>query len=116
MFKIKGLWKYIRKHGKHLTEDLVYASSPCLWDSDEVQRCAQRKVYYNVVSATSGDMLYLVNYIHSYTKGRFLSKNDSIDFAISVVGDYNRGKGMAFNLFLKELKRKGKKFSFLPYI
>ena len=116
MFRIKGLRKYVKKYGRHLTEDLAYSAIPCIWTSEEVQKEAQRAVYYNVTSATLGDMLFLANYIHNRTTGRFVSKRSSVSGMLHYIGNYRRGKHKAFDIFLSNLRNERKKFDFNRYI
>lgn len=57
---MKGLKRYIRKHGKHFTEELALAVAD-KWSVEQVMNSAQKKVYYNITSATDGDIAYLAN-------------------------------------------------------
>jgi hypothetical protein len=112
MCRIKGLYRYIRKHGRHLTEELAYNAVSCLWDSAQVQESAQKKVYYNVTSATSGDMMYIVNYL----RDSITPKSTCINKMLSIIEDYKEGKNAAFNIFLKNLRSGRKNFDLRKYI
>lgn len=115
MCKIRGKWKYIRKYGRHLTEQLVESLLPCVWNVPTVLESLQKKVYYNVTSSTTGDVLYMMNYAR-YLCNDHLSKNDATDKTISVIGDYEKGKNAAFESFLKYIEYHMKEFDFSPYI
>ena len=108
---MKGLKEYIKKHGKHFTEELVKAALPLRWDITDVVSSAQKKVYYNVTGSTVGDMAYLANTVYM-SEG--WSKTKCIDFTTTIMGDYGVGRELAFSWFLDSLK--GKKFDFTPYI
>lgn len=116
MFRIKGLRKYVKKHGKHFTEELAYSAIPCLWDLEDVQLATQRKVYYNVTSATLGDMMYLMNYEYLSTERKHLSKNDAVDRTLAIVQDFKKGRGKAFKTFLSCLRQNKTRFNFLKYV
>ena len=62
---MKGLRKYIAKHGKHLTEQLAVDALECRWNIPEVVKATESKVYYNVSEATLGDIVLMVNHFNS---------------------------------------------------
>ena len=112
MCRIKGLRKYVRKHGRHFTEELAMNAVYCLFNPAQVVASAQKKVYYNVTSATVGDMVYLTNYCGS----NGMSKGVCIDRMLSVIGNYRKGQNAAFDIFINNLKSERKKFDFNRYI
>ena len=87
---MKGLDRYIRKHGKHFTEKLAYKVAGRRWSGRQIEKAAQRKVYYNVTDSTDGDMFFLVNYF-----GTRFNKIDAINLMLTLVGDYY-STGLAF--------------------
>ena len=108
---MKGLGEYIERHGRHLTVQLALDVMDIRWSSSEVMKSAQGKVYYNVTSASEGDMVYLVNLgylLNGWRKGR------CIDFCLKVIGDYGVGEGIAFDDCMGRLVTSG--FDFTPYI
>lgn len=108
---MKGLRKYIRKHGRHLTVQLALDAMDIRWASSEVMKSAQSKVYYNVTSASEGDMVYLVNLGYLLNGWR---KDRCIDFCLKVIGDYGVGEGTAFNDCMERMGSSS--FDFTPYI
>ena len=58
---MKGLRQYIKKHGKHFTEELAYKTAGKRWSSTQIEKATQREVYYNVTASTLGDIVYLAN-------------------------------------------------------
>ena len=108
---MKGLEGYIRRHGRHFTVQLASKAISIRWSSSEVMKAAQRKVYYNVTSASEGDMVYLVNLgylLNGWNKDR------CIDFCLKVIGDYGVGEGTAFNDYIERTESSG--FDFTSYI
>lgn len=98
---MKGLKEYVKKHGMHFTEKLALDTIPLRWDAEKVKQATQKKVYYNVTGASSGDMLYLVGIADEK------SLDKCIDFMISVIGDYGFSDGLVFSIWccLRKLKR-----------
>lgn len=91
---MKGLRKYIAKHGRHFTPELAAKVLDCKWNASEVERASDRVVYYNVSGATLGDIVFLTNLFScSFTKRR------CIRYALEIVGDVNTN-GYAFNAWL----------------
>lgn len=95
---MKGLKKYIAKHGKHLTEQLAMGALECRWNIPEVVKATESKVYYNVSEATLGDIVLMVNHFNS----RFIDANkyDCVKWALSKVGDVNTN-GYAFEILIE---------------
>ena len=94
---MKGLNKYLRKHGYHFTEGLVKEVIPIVWDFSEIAKVIQDKVWYNCWSATRGDMLFLVNYFHLQA----YSKRERINMMLACVGNYSH-KDLVFKDWLDE--------------
>ena len=65
---MKGLKEYLRKHGRHFTEELAHAVMGNTWTYDEIDAIIQKKVYYNVSGCTKGDIVYFCNGMNLYTK------------------------------------------------
>lgn len=95
---MKGLEKYIAKHGRHLTEQLAMDALECRWNIPEVVKATESKVYYNVSGATLGDIVLMVNHFNS----RFIDANkyDCVKWALSKVEDVNTN-GYAFEILIE---------------
>lgn len=95
---MKGLRKYIAKHGRHLTEQLAMDVLECRWNIPEVVKATESKVYYNVSEATLGDIVLMVNHFNSC----FIDANkyDCVKWALSKVGDVNTN-GYAFEILIE---------------
>lgn len=93
---MKGLKQYIRKHGKHLTEELALSVIDCKWNPSEVEEYSKDLVYYNVTKSSLGDMVYLVNRYKIMKKANWQS---CIRFALNVIGEVKL-EGYAFNEML----------------
>ena len=95
---MKGLEKYIAKHGRHLTEQLAMDAIECRWNIPEVVKATESKVYYNVSGATLGDIVLMVNHFNS----RFIDANkyDCVKWALSKVEDVNTN-GYAFEILIE---------------
>ena len=95
---MKGLRKYIAKHGRHLTEQLAMDALECRWNIPEVVKATENRVYYNVSEATLGDIVLMVNHFNS----RFIDANkyDCVKWALSKVEDVNTN-GYAFEILIK---------------
>lgn len=91
---MKGLRRYIAKHGRHFTTELVMKVIDCKWHPHEITRSTEGRVYYNVSSSTLGDLVFLVNiFSDSFSKRRCM------DYALDIVGDVSK-EGYAFNAWL----------------
>ena len=107
---MNGLDRYIRKHGKHFTEELAFKVSGCKWSGRQIEKSAQKKVYYNVTGSTIGDMVYLM------TLGDDdIPYSEKIDTMLSWVGDYSKSGG-PFSIWLTLLIVSEQDFDFTPYI
>lgn len=95
---MKGLEKYIAKHGRHLTEQLAMDALECRWNIPEVVKATESRVYYNVSEATLGDIVLMVNHFNS----RFINANkyDCVKWALSKVEDVNTN-GYAFEILIE---------------
>ena len=91
---MKGLGKYIAKHGRHFTPELAVKVLDCKWNASEVERASDRVVYYNVSGATLGDIVFLTNLFSCS-----FSKRKCIKYALEIVGNVNTN-GYAFNAWL----------------
>ena len=107
---MKGLKEYIRIHGRHFTEELARAVTCQRWSSKQIEKAAQKKVWYNVTGSTLGDLVYLVNEIYKDWQYRALSK--CLDYPLYVVGEYRFHGGVVFNDWLED----NPEFDFTPYI
>ena len=106
---MKGLKEYIKKHGKHFTEELAYEAAGRKWSLKDIERSTQKKVYYNVTGTSMADMTYHVNRIHLDTGW---SKRKCIGLTLKIVGDYKVGRDLALRNFI----HRDKAFDFTPYI
>jgi hypothetical protein len=118
---MKGLNEYIKKHGKHFTEELAYdAALSKRWNRKQIEDAIQRKVWYNVTGSTIGDIIYLVN--ECYDDENFMGygkKDKCLSYTLAFVGDYRNYEGKLFNDWLKEgiqFTSFRKHFDFTPYI
>lgn len=93
---MKGLRQYIRKYGRHLTEELALSVVDCRWNPLEVEEYSRDLVYYNVTKSSLGDMVYLAN---RYRMVRKANRQSCIRFALDVVGDIGL-EGYAFDEML----------------
>lgn len=106
---MKGLRQYIKKHGRHFTEELAYKAAGKKWSAEDIERTAQKEVYYNVTASTLGDMIYLVHETHNR---HGIKKSNCIKHTLCVIGNYNFYGGEVFREWLREVKD----FDFTPYI
>lgn len=107
---MKGLREYIRKHGRHFTEELAYKVAGKKYDAAQVERAAQKRVYYNVTGSTLGDMVYLTN--NTYNGWGFTTISGNISYTLYFVGNYKFHGGVLFNEWLQE----NREFDLTPYI
>jgi hypothetical protein len=108
---MKGLKEYIKKHGKHFTEELAYVATEKYWDAKEIDAALQKKVYYNVSGYTKGDIIYIFNGVWEYGRG---NKKERADFVRSTLGDaYYLDVPTVFTFWAESY---GKNFDFTPYI
>lgn len=91
---MKGLRKYIAKHGRHFTPELAAKVLDCKWNVSEIERASDRVVYYNVSGATLGDIVFLTNLFSCS-----FSKRRCIKYALEIVENVDTN-GYAFNAWL----------------
>ena len=91
---MKGLRRYIARHGHHFTVKLAMRVIDCKWNSSEVQSTTDKIVYYNVSEATLGDMVFLTNLFSDS-----FSKRTCIKYALEIIGDVSNN-GYAFDAWL----------------
>lgn len=111
---MKGLKEYIKKHGKHFTEELALRVSGGKFSTDQVEKAAQRRVYYNVTGSTLGDMVYLTN--ETYKGWRYRTVDRCIIYTLYIVGEYKYHGGVLFEGWLEELIENNQTFDFTPFI
>lgn len=109
---MKGLGKYIKKYGKHFTEQLAMSVTSGRWDSSEIMKKAEDMVYYNVTGSTVGDIVFLANYAKDTGRAFYKSKHNCVKFALKIVGEYALHDGVMFNKWVGDTKD----FDFTPYI
>lgn len=111
---MKGLEAYLKKYGKHFTEKLAMSITEGRWNGTKVRKAAQKKVYYNVIGFTIGDMVYLTNV--TSTEWKYPSIGKSINYTLYVMGDYSFNDGVLFDKWLDDMVDEGEVFDFTPYI
>ena len=111
---MKGLKEYIRKHGKHFTEKLAYKVAGKRWSGRQIEKAAQKRVYYNVTGSTLGDMIYLTNEASNRWDMPILYT--CTKFTLYIIGDYRYHGGIVFDDWLEGLKEINPGFDFTPYI
>ena len=111
---MKGLDRYIRKHGKHFTEKLAYKVAGRRWSGRQIEKAAQRKVYYNVTGSTLGDMIYLTNEVSNRWNIPILYT--CTKFTLYIISNYQYHGGVVFDDWLEELENINPTFDFTPYI
>lgn len=109
---MKGLRQYIKKHGKHFTEELAMSVTNGKWDSSEVMEKARSMVYYNVTGSTVGDIVFLTNYAKDTGKSFYKTKHNCVKFALYIVGEYALHDGVMFNKWVGDTRN----FDLTPYI
>lgn len=109
---MKGLRQYVKKHGKHFTEELAMSVTKGRWDPEEIMAKAQSMVYYNVTDSTVGDIVFLTNYAKDTEKSFYRTKHNCVKFALCIVGEYALHNGTMFNKWIGESKN----FDLTPYI
>ena len=113
---MKGLREYIEKNGKHFTVKLASDIIDGKLDSNKVSKVTENKVYYNVVEATLGDIIYLANLSKKSSSGKSRNVSRCVEDALKVVGDYRFCDGKLFVGWLCGLLLSGKEFDFSDYI
>lgn len=109
---MKGLKRYIKKHGRHFTEELALSVTNGRWRSSEVMEKAQSMVYYNVTGSTVGDMVFLANYAKDTGNPFYRTIHNCVRFALCIVGEYALRNGAMFSKWVGDTKE----FDLTPYI
>lgn len=108
---MKGLEEYVAVHGRHFTEELVKDAIYNRYSSSEVRRASEGQVYYNVSSATLGDMTFLVNVF--YNKKSHTTLRYRLKLVYDIIGDVDM-EGVAFTMF--EIDNSGMDIDLRNYI
>lgn len=101
---MKGLRQYIRKHGRHFTEELAMNVTKGRWNPSEIMEKAESMVYYNVTGSTVGDIVFLTNYVKDTGKSFYKTKYNCVRFALCIVGEYALRNGVMFKKWAGENK------------
>lgn len=101
---MKGLRQYIKRHGRHFTEELAMTVTKGRWSSSEVMEKAECMVYYNVTDSTVGDIVFLANYAKDTGKPFYRTKHACIKFALCIVGEYALRDGAMFRKWIGDNK------------
>lgn len=109
---MRGLKRYIRRHGRHFTEELALHATGGSWNSSRVLKKASGMVYYNVTGSTVGDMVFLANLPKDSGLPFSRTLQGCIKFALSIIGDYSFHDGRVFDRWTLE----NKDFDFTPFI
>lgn len=113
---MKGIKEYIKKHGRHLTEELAYEVAGSKWKIDKIQAVLSTMVWYNVTGTTSGDLIYMVNTVYAYYHPMFNIRG-VCRIVADLVGDYTIGKEFAFDSWLaRVISSNNKDFDLSLYI
>lgn len=113
---MRGLERYIEKHGRHFTSKLAVTVTGGKWDSSRIERDAQKQVYYNVTGSTLGDMVYLMDLMYDrlYPLGEY-TPNRGLKMMLSWVGDFKKTE-VPFSIWLTFMTSDNVEFDFTPYI
>lgn len=109
---MKGLRQYIRKHGRHFTEELAITITKGRWNSSEIMKKAESMVYYNVTGSTIGDIVFLANYAKDTGKSFYRTKYSCVRFALDIAGEYALRDGAMFKKWVGDTR----KFDLTPYV
>ena len=114
---MKGLEEYLKRNGNHFTRKLADTVVSGKWDVDTIMKDAQKKVYYNVIGSTSGDMCYMVHWLYEHEGWpEAHDKKSSIKWMLWMVGDYRVSSAYFFCEWLWNTCKEKKDFDFTPYI
>jgi hypothetical protein len=80
----------------HFTEQMAVKAIRSKWRPIEIKRSIEDRVYYNVSSATLGDIVFLVNY---YYYRYHAHKAKCIKYALDIITDTS-SVGYAYRLWL----------------
>ena len=109
---MKGLDRYIAKHGKHFTLELAMDITGEKWNPSKIEKETQKYVYYNVTGSTRGDMVYMMDRFKYFLSGEYTPRKGML-LMLKWVGDYKK-TGSPFCIWLSKYDRDG--FDFTPYI
>lgn len=109
---MKGLKQYIKKHGRHFTEELAMTATKGRWNTEEIMPKVGTYVYYNVTGSTVGDIVFLVNFAKDSGRSFLKTKHQCIKFALCIVSEYAMHDGVMFNKWIGDTKD----FDLTPYI
>lgn len=109
---MKGLRQYIKKHGRHFTEELAITITKGRWSSSEIMKKAESMVYYNVTGSTIGDIVFMTNYAKDTGKPFYKTKHNCIRFALDIAGDYALRDGAMFKKWIGNTRN----FDLTPYV
>ena len=115
MKRIKGLDKYIKKHGRHFTQELaecIYSK----WSCSQIESVLNKRVYYNTTSSTLGDIIYLVNKAYHDFFPVVNTKERCVDYALAVIGGADCYEGIAFSGWLADVVINKEKVDLSTYI
>lgn len=110
---MKELEEYIKKHGFHFTEKLATDTVTQKWPLEAILKVTNNKMFYNVISATVGDMLYWVNNYHNLTGE---NKKKCVENYIQKVSNYNSDEGEFFKKYITSLNERKQSFDFSDYL
>ena len=109
---MKGLDRYIAKHGRHFTLELAMDVTKKKWNPSKIEKETQKNVYYNVTGSTRGDMVYMMDMFKYFLSSQYTHKKGML-LMLKWVGDYKK-TGSPFCMWLSKYDRDG--FDFTPYI
>lgn len=101
---MKGLKQYIRKHGKHFTEELAMNATGGRWSREDIMDKVESQVYYNVTGSTVGDIIFLVNFAKDSGRSFLRTKHQCVKFALCIVGEYAMHDGVMFSKWVGDTK------------
>ena len=101
---MKGLKKYIKKHGRHFTEELAMGATGGRWNRKDIIDEVESHVYYNVTGSTVGDIIFLVNFAKDSGRPFLRTKHQCVKFALCIVGEYAMHDGVMFSKWVGDTK------------
>ena len=102
---MKGIKQYIKKHGRHFTEELAMSATKGRWNTEEIMPKVETYVYYNVTGSTIGDIVYLVNFAKDSGRSFLKTKHQCIKFALCIVGEYALREGAMFKKWVGDTRQ-----------
>lgn len=123
---MKKLEEYIEKHGMHFTVELAEVAVSYIpnsdgsnhkWNAERIEELTSKRVYYNTINASLGDIIYVVNMAYArYFPNETKSRGKCIDQALEVLSDVDSYEGIIFSSWLTGMEFSGKDFDFTSYI